>query len=101
MKKLILVLLLGLVSSLNAGVKENYQKHCVMCHGVDGKGFTKVGQKLDIKDYSVTLIKTEDGFKSIKNGLKKGDRTLMKPYEVFTDDEIKELVKFMQDFKKN
>jgi len=91
---------LAIPTLLNAGVKEIYQKHCVMCHGVDGKGQTKVGVTLDIKDHSVIVIKDEVAFKSIKEGLKKGDRTLMKPYNILTDDEIKALVKYMNEFLK-
>lgn len=99
MKKILFVLLLTIAPTLNsATVKENYQKHCIMCHGIDGKGQTKVGQKLDIKDHSVIAVKDADAFKAIKQGLKQGDRTLMKPYEVLSDEEIKEIIKYFKEF---
>lgn len=98
MNKLILILLLAAPTLNAATVKENYQKHCLMCHGIDGKGLTKVGQKLDIKDHSVIVVKDADAFKAIKQGLKKGDKTLMKPYEILSDEEINELVKYFKEF---
>lgn len=88
-----------------ADAKENYEKSCAKCHGSDGKGQTKMGQKLGIKDYTDAAVQaavTDDkAFKSIKEGLKdKEDKTLMKPAEGLSDDDIKALVKYMRDFKK-
>jgi cytochrome c553 len=95
----------GALTALAADAKENYEKACAKCHGPDGKGQTKMGQKLGIKDYTDASVQagfTDDkAFKSIKEGLKdKEDKTLMKPAEGLSDDEIKALVKFMRDFKK-
>ena len=101
-----LAFLLGAALSVFAGdAKENYEKSCAKCHGPDGKGQTKMGQKLGIKDYTDAGVQagfTDDkAFKSIKEGLKdKEDKTLMKPAEDLSDDEIKALVKVMRDFKK-
>jgi len=85
--------------------KENYEKSCAKCHGSDGKGQTKMGQKLGIKDYTDAKVQAEmkddSAFKAIKEGLKdKEDKTLMKPAEGLSDDDIKALVKYMRDFKK-
>ncbi len=33
-----------------ADAKENWKQHCVRCHGADGKGVTKMGRKLKIRD---------------------------------------------------
>ena len=101
-----LVLLVGGALAAFAGdAKENYEKACSKCHGPDGKGQTKMGQKLGIKDYTDATVQagfTDDkAFKSIKEGLKdKEDKTLMKPAEGLSDDEIKALVKHMREFKK-
>src|ERR1017187_1979663 len=35
-----------------AGAKDNWGNLCAKCHGADGKGQTKIGQKLGARDYS-------------------------------------------------
>ena len=109
MKKLIVVsvalLIAGAVSVRAADAKENWEKNCTKCHGPDGKGKTKMGEKLGIKDY--TDAKVQDGLKddamtkAIKDGVKDGEKTKMKGFgDVLSDDEIKALVKYVRDFKK-
>ena len=92
------------VSVSAAEVKENYAKHCAKCHGEDGKGATKMGQKLGARDYTDATVQaafTDDqAFKSIKEGLKEGDKVLMKPAEDLSDDDMKALVAHMRSFKK-
>jgi len=88
-----------------ADVKENYKAHCTKCHGEDGKGKTKMGQKSGCKDYSDAKVlgemKDDKAFKSIKEGMKEGDKELMKPFsDKLSDDEIKALVAYMRTFKK-
>src|SRR5216684_5773009 len=88
-----------------ADAKALYEKECAKCHGADGKGDTKMGKKLGAKDYTDAKVQAElkddAAFKSIKEGLKdKEDKTLMKPIEGATDDEIKGLVTYMRTFKK-
>lgn len=109
MKKLIaLALAVGFGAALTASgadAKENWEKHCAKCHGADGKGQTKMGQKLGIKDYTDAKVQEgftdEQAFKAIKEGLKdKEGKTLMKPAEGLSDDEIKALVKYVRAFKK-
>ena len=87
-----------------ADAKENYDKACAKCHGADGKGKTKMGEKLGMKDYTDPKVQSEMkddvAFKSIKEGLKdKEGKTLMKPAEDLSDDDIKALVKYMRTFK--
>ena len=88
-----------------ADAKENWEKTCAKCHGSDGKGQTKMGQKLGMKDYTDAKVqeelKDDRAFKSIKEGLKdKEDKVLMKPAEGLSDDEIKALVQYVRGFKK-
>ena len=56
MKKLIIcsvaLLIAGAVSVRAADAKENWEKNCAKCHGPDGKGDTKMGKKLEIKDFT-------------------------------------------------
>lgn len=108
MKKIMLIAALAMTAALTARAaeaKETYDKACAKCHGADGKGQTKMGQKLGAKDYSDAKVqdalKDEKAFKAIKEGLKdKEDKVLMKPAEGLSDDEIKALVKHMRAFKK-
>ena len=109
MKKLIVfslaLLVAGAVTVRAADAKENWEKNCTKCHGQDGKGKTKMGEKLGIKDY--TDAKVQDGLKddamtkAIKEGVKDGEKTKMKAYgDVLSDDEVKALVKYVRDLKK-
>ena len=109
MKKLIVIgvalLIVGAVSVREADAKENWEKSCTKCHGPDGKGKTKMGEKLAIKDYTDAKVqealKDDAMAKAIKEGVKDGDKTKMKAYgDVLSDDEIKALVKYVRDFKK-
>lgn len=84
--------------------KENFEKiGCAGCHGKDGKGQTKIGIKLECKDYTTAevqkAVKDEAIFKAIKEGFKKGEKTVMHPYaDKLTDDEIKSLVAYVRKF---
>jgi len=108
MKKTLLlafVLAAALCSASAGDAKANYDKGCAKCHGKEGKGDTKMGQKLGIKDYTDAKVqaemKDEAGFKAIKEGLKDKDgKVLMKPSEDLSDDDIKALVALMRTFKK-
>jgi cytochrome c553 len=106
-KPLLLVVTLALftaVSSRAADAKENWDKMCAKCHGPDGKGDTKMGKKLDIKnlaDAKVQSSLTDDqAFKIIKEGVKDGDKTKMKPAEGLVDPDIKALVAHVRTLKK-
>ena len=109
MKKLIVIgvalLIAGAVSVRAADAKENWEKSCKVCHGLDGKGKTKMGEKLGMKDYTDAKVqealKDDAMTKAIKEGVKDGEKTKMKGFgEVLSDDEIKALVKYARDFKK-
>jgi mono/diheme cytochrome c family protein len=109
MKKLIIVSVAFLVASAvtvrAADAKELWEKNCTKCHGPDGKGKTKMGEKYAMKDYSDAKVqdslKDEAMIKAIKDGVKDGEKTKMKGFgDVLSDDEIKALVKYVRDFKK-
>jgi len=99
-------LVLGTAASLAAAdVKENWEKHCTKCHGADGAGKTKMGEKLAIKDYTKADVqakmKDEEMLKAIKEGIKDGGKTKMKGFaDVLSDEEIKALVKHVRSLKK-
>ncbi len=109
MKKLLVigltVFVASAVSALAGDAKASYESNCAKCHGTDGKGQTKMGQKLGIKDYTDAKVqdalKDDAAIKAIKEGLKDADgKTLMKPAEGLSDDDIKGLVAYMRTFKK-
>lgn len=109
MKKILLLSIAISVSALPAvsagDAKENFDKACVKCHGKEGKGDTKMGQKLRIRDLTDAKVQesfTDEGaFKAIKEGLQDKDgKTQMKAAEGLTDDDIKALVKHVRSLKK-
>lgn len=109
MKKSTLLVLLALVTMAQApcqaaDAKPLWDKHCAKCHGADGKGDTKAGKKVEVKDMTdakwQAAVKDDKAFKSIKEGMKDGDKVRMKPAEGLSDDDIKALVAYTRTFKK-
>ena len=108
MKKLIVIgvalLIAGAVSVRAADAKENWEKNCTKCHGADGKGKTKMGEKVGVKDYTDAKVqaslKDDAMLKAIKEGVKDGEKTRMKAVEGLSDDEMKALVTYVRAFKK-
>lgn len=95
----------ALISASAADVKENWDKNCAKCHGPDGKGQTKMGQKLEIKDLTDAKLQgalTDDqAYKAIKEGIKDKDGKIkMKAAEGLADNDIKALVAHVRTFKK-
>ena len=108
MKKILVpVIIFGFAAALNvsaADAKANWDSLCAKCHGADGKGQTKIGQKLGVKDFTDAKvqagIKDEEASKSIKEGRKDQDgKTLMKAFDTLSDDEVKALVAYVRGLK--
>jgi cytochrome c553 len=109
MKKLLVLGIAAMaVAALSAradDAKTTYDASCAKCHGADGTGQTKMGQKLGVKDFTDAKVqadmKDDAATKAIKEGLKDADgKTLMKPAEGLSDDDIKGLVTYIRTFKK-
>ena len=108
MKRLIVfslaLLVAGAVTVRAADAKENWEKNCTKCHGPDGKGDTKMGKKLEIKDFTdakvQAALKDDAMLKSIKEGVKDGEKVRMKAAEGLSDEEMKALVTYVRAFKK-
>lgn len=89
-----------------ADAKANWTKHCAKCHGEDGKGKTKMGEKLGAHDYTDAKVqaslKDEEMAKAIKEGAKdKSGKVTMKGFaDALSDDESKALVEHIRSFKK-
>jgi len=92
------------ITASAADVKETWDKSCAKCHGPDGKGDTKMGKKLDIKDLTDAKVqgslKDEEMFKAIKEGVKDGEKTKMKAAEGLNDQDMQSLVKYVRTLKK-
>ena len=108
MKKIVmLAAVIGFAAVLTAtagDAKETWDKMCAKCHGKDGKGETKMGQKMGVKDFTDAKVQSEltddAAFKAIKEGLKDKDgKTQMKPFGELSDEEIKGLVQHVRSFK--
>jgi cytochrome c6 len=88
-----------------ADAKTTWTDQCVKCHGPEGKGDTKMGKKLDIKDYTDAKVQAgftdEQAFMALKEGIKdKAGATRMKAVEGFSDAELKGLVAYVRGLKK-
>lgn len=99
---------LVLVSSLigiAAPPAENWENHCAKCHGADGKGQTKAGKKLNVKDYTDAAVQAkmtdEEMTKAIADGVTddKGKEKMKAYKEELSADEIKALVEYTRKFK--
>ena len=93
-----------LTATRAADAKETFEKQCASCHGKDGKGQTKMGRQVDVKDY--TDPKVQDAFKDdealtkVKEGINEKGKDRMKPFkDKLTDDELKGLIAYMRTFK--
>jgi mono/diheme cytochrome c family protein len=82
--------------------KQVFADNCAKCHGEDGKGQTKMGQKVGVKDYSVETFKDDEAFKAVKEGKKDADgKTQMKAFgETISDDDIKAAIEYLKTLKK-
>ena len=109
MKKImILAAVFGLTAALSASAddaKDLWTSNCAKCHGADGKGQTKIGQKLGIRDFTDAKVqadfKDDAAIKALREGLKSDDgKTLMKPFDALSDDQIKALVAYVRSLKK-
>ena len=108
MKKIIILAaafsLAAAVSVRADDAKDNWTTMCAKCHGADGKGQTKIGQRLGCKDFTDPKvqadIKDDAAFKALRNGLTSDDgKTLMKPFDALSDDQIKALIAYVRTLK--
>ena len=87
-----------------ADAKDIYEKSCAKCHGVDGAGKTKMGEKTAIKDLTDAKVQAEFTDEkmaaAIKEGVKDGDKNRMKAFDDLSADEVKALVAYVRAFKK-
>jgi len=82
--------------------KAVYAKECAKCHGEDGKGQTRMGQRAGVKDYTVTDFDLEKAMKSLKDGMTDKDgKVIKKPMgDKLSDAEIRASLEYLKAFKK-
>jgi cytochrome c6 len=82
-----------------------WTKTCAACHGKDGKGQTKMGRKVDVKDYTDPKVQAdltdEKAAKALKEGIKddKGKERMKAYGDQYSDEEIKSLIAYVRAFK--
>lgn len=105
MKKILLTVTTSFSLLLTASAvdttKELYDSQCSKCHGTNGNGMTKMGQKLNVKDWTdakvqAAMVET-NMIKAIKMGIKDAeDKTRMKSYSEMTDADVTNLVTYIK-----
>lgn len=105
------IILVGLALAFPAAVSqaapaaENWENHCQKCHGADGKGQTKAGKRLKVKDYTDAKVQAEmtdeDIIRITTEGVKdEAGKEKMKAFkDELSADEIKDFVAFIRAFK--
>lgn len=99
-----LVLSGAVALSYAAPANENWDNHCAKCHGEDGKGQTKVGKKLKLRDYTDAAVQAEmkdaEMIQTTTDGIMDKGKEKMKAFkDELSADEIKDLVAFIRKFK--
>ncbi len=104
---MVLVCSLGATSLRAATGAELYAEHCTKCHGEDGKGGTKMGEKVGLKSdlsdaKAQEKMKDEDIVKVIREGVKEKEtgKKRMKAYDDLSEGDLKQLVSYVRSLKK-
>ena len=87
-----------------APASENWENLCAKCHGADGKGQTKIGKKLSVKDYTDAKVqadmKDDAMAKAINDGISEGGKEKMKGFKgELSPAEVTDLVAYIRKFK--
>src|SRR5689334_1205043 len=76
-----------------------YKSKCAVCHGADGAGDTTMGKKLGVKDFrSPDVSKMIDA--ELFDVTKKGKNKMPSYDKKLTDEQIKDLVKYIRNLGK-
>lgn len=83
-----------------------WDKNCASCHGKDGKGKTKTGEKLKVQDLTDAAVKAKLDKTKVADSMKKGvkaddsDKLVMKSYsEKLSEAEIQALTDYTLSLK--
>jgi cytochrome c6 len=98
------ILAAGIPAALAADAKANWTDHCAKCHGETGKGDTKIGKKMKVKDYSDPAVqaqlKDDAMIEATLKGVTVDGKEKMKAFgDKLSPDEAKDLVALIRSFK--
>lgn len=87
----------------DAATAKLYKAQCSSCHGLDGKGQTTAGKKLNLKDWTdgktLPALSDEKAKAIIREGVKGPDgKQNMAPYKKLTDEQVSALVAYIRGF---
>jgi cytochrome c6 len=96
-----MLVVLGLVTLARPAMADDaealYKSKCQVCHGVDGKG-SAAGQKLGAKDFHSPEVQKQTDAELIE--ITKQGKGKMPGYDKkLTDDQIKQLIKYIRSLK--
>ncbi len=75
-----------------------YKSNCAMCHGADGSGKTAAGSQLGVRSFRAPeVVKTSD--LELLTITKQGKQKMPAYGKKLTDDQIKELIKYIRVLK--
>lgn len=78
-----------------------YKKHCVTCHGEDGKGKTDLGEGLGARDFTDSEFQTSITDEQIVEQITNGTEEKMFPFkDKLTIEEIRSLISVVRAFGK-
>jgi|ERR1039458_7154279 mono/diheme cytochrome c family protein len=85
----------------DAPAADNWQGHCASCHGSDGAGKTKMGQKLHVMDFTKVSEQAkftdEEAFAAIMQGRVDSHGKLA---EHLSDSEARALIQYVRSLRK-
>lgn len=106
MNKLVCLLSLVLATPAladDAATVKLFKAQCATCHGLDGKGQTTAGKKVNVKDWTdpkvLKPMSDADIEKQLKEGLSKDGKELMPSFAKLGDDKIKVLTTYVRLFQ--
>jgi cytochrome c6 len=95
------LVLLGFMSVARPAMADDaealYKSKCQVCHGADGKG-SPTGQKLGVKDFHAPEVQKQTDAE-LFDITKQGKGKMPSYDKKLTDDQIKQLVKFVRNLK--
>lgn len=84
--------------SFGQSATDLYKTKCAMCHGSDGKGATPMGPKIGVRDFHSPTVAKETDVEMVT--LTKDGKNKMPAYKgKLTDDQIKDVVKYIRTLK--
>lgn len=85
-----------------AGAEQLFAKHCVACHGKDGRAQSPAARKLGVKDLSISKAADGEIEKQLREGKKdeRGNQKMPPFKNKLSPDEIQSLIVFVKGFRK-